>query len=63
MFFIALIILKQVWVNKSCIIRKSVLQRSFWCILYVLILARKWGKKKKKQQIKKFCYNFFIPEI
>ena len=54
MFSVALIILKQVWVNKSCIIRKRVLQRSFWYILYLLILARKWGKKEKNSKLKNF---------
>ena len=41
------IFVNQVWLNKSYIIRKSVLQRSFWYILYLAILARKWEKRKK----------------
>ena len=37
------------WVHKSYITRKRVLQRSFWYILYLLIIARKWKKKEKQQ--------------
>ena len=36
------------WVNKNHIIRKSVLQRSFWYILSLVILAIKSGKKREK---------------
>ena len=38
--------INQVWEHKRKI-RKSLLQRLFWYILYLVILARKWEKKEK----------------
>ena len=51
------------WVHKSYITRKRVLQRSFWYILYLLIIARKWEKKEKTTASKFRNFDSFITEI
>ena len=47
------------WVNKSYIIRKSVLQRLFWYILYLVILAKKWEKREIQVANLKILIQFF----